>query len=66
MEDDVIFPKEFGSDVFEVPTKSSLYDSIKMLLSLSESVDVKVKDICYSEKIILVTFDTIQADGTSD
>lgn len=52
--------------MFEAPTKTKLYESVKSLLSLEDSIKVQVKDISYSEKLILLTIETLQADGSSE
>lgn len=52
--------------MFEAPTKTKLYESVKSLLSLADSIKVQVKDLSYSEKLILLTIETLQADGSSE
>ena len=63
---DEIFPMDFGCRQFEGPTKSKLYEAVKNLLSLDDSVQIRVKDIDLSVFLILITIENTSADGSSE
>ena len=62
-ENEDIFPKEFGCEIFEAPTFTNFNKAVKSLLQLADSVKLRVKDMNYSEKLILLTIEKTSADG---
>ena len=53
-----IFSMEYGLDMYEAPQKTNLYQAVKAMLQLEDSVRVKVTDVNYTPKLILITVET--------
>ena len=57
---------DFGCRQFEGPTRSKLFQAVKNLLSLDDSVQMRVKDVDLSETLVLITIENTSADGSSE
>lgn len=63
--DESIFPKNFGYDYFNTPTKTKLLSVTRERLALDEGSLLRTKNVIYSAKVILITIENIPAAGGS-
>ena len=63
LNDESIFPKSFGYDHFNMPTKTKLLEVAQKRLALDESSLLRTKNVIYSAKMILITIEQISAAG---
>jgi len=55
VQDQKIFPMDMSDSFFRQPTKSALHFALMEILALPETTKVAVKDLSYTEKVILIT-----------
>lgn len=49
-----IFPKEFGCELFEGPVKTKFIPAVMRFLQLEDSVRLEIRDLNYQEECMLV------------
>lgn len=62
IQDRLIFPCGYGSSTFSQPTKTNLSAVLKKKFRLVSGIKIKVKDLVYSEKVMLIKFDIVPDD----
>ena len=62
VQDRVIFPCAYGETNFWQPTKSNFAFIIKKMFRMVGAIAIKVKDLTYSEKLMLIKFDICPDD----